>query len=48
MQKQGAKAADALIDILESNNPRDQENFEEMTIWPIELVVRSSTAKRAP
>ena len=48
VQKQGAKAADALIDILESNDPRDQENFEEMTNWPIELVVRSSTAKRAP
>ena len=48
VQKQGAKAADALIDILESNDPRDQENFEEMTNWPIELVVRSSTAKRSP
>jgi hypothetical protein len=46
--KAGSKDPNALIDILESNDPRDQENFEEMTYWPIELVVRSSTARRAP
>lgn len=47
-ERQGAKAADTLIDILDSNDPRNQENFEEMTFWPIDLVVRSSTARRTP
>ena len=46
VQQQGAKAANTLVDILESNDPKAQENFESMTFWPIDLVVRSSTARR--
>lgn len=44
---QGAKAASMLIDLLESGDDRAMRNTEQVVEWPIELVVRSSTAKRA-
>jgi len=46
VMNQGAKAADTLIDNLESGDKKDLKNFEQLTIWPIDLVVRSSTARR--
>lgn len=44
---QGAKAANMLVDLLESGDERDLKNVEHVTEWPIELMIRSSTAKRA-
>jgi LacI family transcriptional regulator, repressor for deo operon, udp, cdd, tsx, nupC, and nupG len=42
----GARGADMLVDILESGSSRDLLNYEHTTEWPIELVVRGSTARR--
>ena len=44
---QGARGADMLVDILESGDDRQLSNTEQLTTWPIDLVVRSSTAKQA-
>jgi DNA-binding LacI/PurR family transcriptional regulator len=44
---QGAKGANMLVDILESNDEKQPVNVEQLTQWPIELLVRSSTARRA-
>jgi DNA-binding LacI/PurR family transcriptional regulator len=44
---QGAKGANMLVDILESNDEKQPVNVEQLTSWPIELLVRSSTARRA-
>ena len=45
-KEQGAKAAEMIVDILESNDPKQLLNVEQVNQWPIELVVRSSTARR--
>ena len=44
---QGAKAANMLVDLLENADDRGLKNVEQVTEWPIELMIRSSTAKRA-
>jgi DNA-binding LacI/PurR family transcriptional regulator len=44
---QGARGADMLVDILESGDDRLLNNVEQLTTWPIDLVVRSSTARQA-
>jgi DNA-binding LacI/PurR family transcriptional regulator len=44
---QGAKGANMLVDILESGDEKQPVNLEHLTQWPIELLVRSSTARRA-
>lgn len=44
---QGAKGANMLVDILESADEKQPVNVEQLTPWPIELLVRSSTARRA-
>jgi DNA-binding LacI/PurR family transcriptional regulator len=44
---QGARGADMLVDILESADDRLLNNVEQLTTWPIDLVVRSSTARQA-
>jgi hypothetical protein len=36
-----------LVDILESGDDRLLNNVEQLTTWPIDLVVRSSTARQA-
>jgi hypothetical protein len=36
-----------LVDILESGDPKQLVNIEQLTQWPIDLLVRSSTARRA-
>jgi hypothetical protein len=36
-----------LVDILESGDEKMLTNIEQLTTWPIELVVRSSTARQA-
>lgn len=46
VKKQGVKGANELIDILESGEEKDLRNFEDLTLWPIDLVVRSSTARQ--
>ena len=46
VKKQGVKGANELIDILESGEEKDLRNFEDFTLWPIDLVVRSSTARQ--
>ena len=45
--EQGAKGANMLVDILESADSRQLKNFEQLNSWPIELLVRSSTARRS-
>ena len=45
--EQGAKGANMLMDILESGDERQLNNVEQLSSWPIELLVRSSTARRA-
>lgn len=45
--EQGAKGANMLVDILESGDPRHTVNVEQLVQWPMELLVRSSTARRA-
>jgi len=45
--EQGAKGANMLMDILESGDDRQLNNVEQLSSWPIELLVRSSTARRA-
>jgi LacI family transcriptional regulator, repressor for deo operon, udp, cdd, tsx, nupC, and nupG len=44
---QGAKGANMLVDILESGDERQLVNTEQLTSWPIDLLVRSSTARKA-
>lgn len=44
---QGAKGAEMLVDILESGDEKQMLNFEQLTNWDIDLVVRSSTARQA-
>jgi DNA-binding LacI/PurR family transcriptional regulator len=44
---QGAKGANMLVDILESGDEKQPVNIEQLTQWPIEMMVRSSTARRA-
>lgn len=44
---QGAKGANMLVDILESSDEKQPVNIEHLTPWPIEMMVRSSTARRA-
>ena len=44
---QGAKGANMLVDILESGDEKQPANIEQLTQWPIEMMVRSSTARRA-
>jgi DNA-binding LacI/PurR family transcriptional regulator len=44
---QGARGADMLVDILESDDAKLLNNVEQLTTWPIDLVVRSSTARQA-
>ncbi len=46
-KEQGAKGASMLVDILESGDPKQLVNIEQLTQWPIDLLVRSSTARRA-
>jgi hypothetical protein len=36
-----------LVDILESGDPKQLVNVEQLTLWPMELLVRSSTARRS-
>ncbi|MEY3560905.1 MAG: hypothetical protein RL068_57 [Actinomycetota bacterium] len=45
--EQGARGADMLVDILEAGDEKLLTNIEQLTTWPIELVVRSSTARQA-
>jgi DNA-binding LacI/PurR family transcriptional regulator len=45
--EQGAKSANMVVDILESDDPKLLLNIEHLIHWPIDLVVRSSTAKRS-
>ena len=45
--EQGAKGANMIIDILESDDEKQLNNFEQLNIWPIDLIVRSSTARRS-
>jgi len=45
--EQGAKGADMIIDILESGDSKQLVNSEQLNIWPIDLIVRSSTARRS-
>ncbi|SCX02338.1 LacI family DNA-binding transcriptional regulator [Candidatus Aquiluna sp. UB-MaderosW2red] len=44
---QGVKGANMIVDIIESEDPKQLLNFEQVNQWPIELLVRSSTAKRS-
>ncbi len=46
-KEQGAKGANMLVDILESDDPKQLVNVEQLTQWPMDLLVRSSTARRA-
>jgi LacI family transcriptional regulator, repressor for deo operon, udp, cdd, tsx, nupC, and nupG len=46
-RQMGARGADMLVDILESGSSRDLLNYEHTTEWPIELMVRGSTARRS-
>ena len=43
---QGYHGANMLVDLLESGDPRDLKNIEQINEWPIDLLVRSSTARR--
>jgi LacI family transcriptional regulator, repressor for deo operon, udp, cdd, tsx, nupC, and nupG len=45
--EQGAKGANMIIDILESDDEKQLRNYEQLNIWPIDLIVRSSTARRS-
>ncbi|MEL0260831.1 MAG: LacI family DNA-binding transcriptional regulator [Aquiluna sp.] len=45
--EQGAHGANWIVDILESGDDRQLQNFEQLSTWPIDLEVRSSTARRA-
>jgi hypothetical protein len=36
-----------LVDILEAGDDKLLNNVEQLTTWPIDLVVRSSTARQA-
>ena len=45
--EQGAKGANMLMDILGSDDEKQLKNFEQLNIWPIDLIVRSSTARRS-
>lgn len=47
VRAQGKHATETLIELLNSPDIKDQPNIELNTEWPIELVVRSSTARPA-
>jgi DNA-binding LacI/PurR family transcriptional regulator len=44
--EQGAKGANLILDILESDDEKQLSNFEQLSVWPIDLIIRSSTARR--
>ena len=46
-REQGEHGANWIVDILESGEERELANVEQLNTWPIDLEVRSSTAKRA-
>jgi DNA-binding LacI/PurR family transcriptional regulator len=46
VNQQGIKGVNVLLDIMESSEEKELKNFEELTEWPIDLVVRSSTARQ--
>lgn len=43
-REQGAEAATMIADLLENADPSEKVNIEQFHEWPIELVIRSSTA----
>jgi len=45
---QGEKGANWLVDLLESGDERQLANIEQLSTWPIDIEVRSSTARRNP
>jgi DNA-binding LacI/PurR family transcriptional regulator len=47
VRAQGKHATETLIELLNGPDIKDQPNIELNTEWPIELVVRSSTARPA-
>lgn len=44
---QGAQGANWLVDLLESGDDKQLSNIEQLSTWPMELEVRSTTAKRS-
>lgn len=44
---QGAQGANWIVDILESGDEKQLANLEQLTTWPIDIEVRSSTARRS-
>jgi DNA-binding LacI/PurR family transcriptional regulator len=41
---QGANAAKQVMQLLDNADPSKPVNFEENQVWPVELIVRTSTA----
>ncbi|MEK9578155.1 MAG: substrate-binding domain-containing protein, partial [Aquiluna sp.] len=46
--QQGERGASWLVDLLESGDDRQLSNVEQLSTWPMEIEVRSSTARRTP
>lgn len=46
LSKQRVRVANELTDFLQSGEEKDLKHFEDLTQWPIYLVVRSSTARQ--
>ena len=46
VNQRGIKGVNVLLVILESGEEKNLKNFEDLTQWPIDLVVRSSTARQ--
>jgi len=44
-RQQGKRAAEMMLELLQSADLKDHVNIEETTPWPVQLVVRSSTAR---
>jgi len=44
--EQGEHGANWIVDILESGDDKQLANTQQLTTWPIEITVRSSTAKQ--